>query len=144
MSENIFFKKKGPYSIKKLIEICDGKILTKFDQSIKIQNISDLPRADNKDITFLNSAKYKGESLKSKAKVCITSKDLAKYLPESCLKIIVNNVFLAVAKITKLFYPNADFDYLDKTLVLSEKLKSLNTELILTVTVSSGSRLDCP
>ena len=74
-------------------------------------------------MTFLNSIKYKEKSLKSKATVCITSKNLTKYLPENCIKIIVGNVLLSVAKVSKLFYPESDFDHLDQTLILSEQIK---------------------
>ena len=60
--------------------------------------------------------------MKSKATACITSKDLVKYLPKNCLKIIVDNVQLSAAKVSKLFYPESDFDHLDQTLILSEKV----------------------
>ena len=122
MSENIFFKNKGPFSIKKIFEICGSKNLPKENLSTKVHDISDIFRAKENDITFINSVKYKNESLNTKATACITSKDLTKYLPTNCYKIIVDNVLLSSAKVSKLFYPDSDFDYLDETLVLSEKV----------------------
>ena len=44
---------------------------------------------------------------------CITSENLKDCLPKKCKKIIVNNVLVVTAKITKMFYPNSvndDFD----------------------------------
>ena len=123
MDNNFFFKNKGPFSIKKIVETCGDNVHSGTDSNIKIHNIIDLFRAKENDITFLNSVKYKEKSLKSKATACITNKDLTKYLPNNCLKIIVDNVLLSAAKVSKLFYPESDFDHLDKTLVSSEKVK---------------------
>ena len=123
MDNNFFFKNKGPFSIKKIVETCGDNAHSEKDSNIKIYNIIDLFRAKENDITFLNSIKYKEKSLKSEATACITNKDLAKYLPKNCLKILVDNVLLAAAKVSKLFYPESDFDHLDKTLILSEKVK---------------------
>ena len=123
MSNNFFFKNKGPFSIKKIIETCGGKAPSEVFSNIKIQNIIDLFRAKENEITFLNSIKYKEKSLKSKATACITNKNLTKCLPENCIKIIVDNVLLSAAKVSKLFYPESDFDHLDQTLISSEQIK---------------------
>ena len=124
MSINFFFKNKGPFSIKKIVETCEDKVHSGLDSNIKIHNIIDVFRAKENDITFLNSPRYKEKSLKSKATACITNKGLKKYLPENCLKIIVDNVLLSAAKVSKLFYPESDFDHLDQTLISSEKVKN--------------------
>ena len=52
MSGNIFFKNRGPFSIKKIIDICKGKTDSELDRSIKIHNIADLFVAKQHDITF--------------------------------------------------------------------------------------------
>ena len=123
MNNIFFFKNQGPFSIKKIIAISGSLNSFEPDTKIKIHNISDLLNAKEKDITFLHSAKYKNQALKTKAIACITTKGLAKYLQENCFKIIVRNVLLSVAKVSKLFYPESDFDYLDQTLTSSDKLK---------------------
>ncbi|HJO76016.1 MAG TPA: LpxD N-terminal domain-containing protein, partial [Pelagibacteraceae bacterium] len=123
MSCNFFFKNKGPFSVKKIVDICSGEVHSELDSNIKINDIMDLFRAKENDITFLNSIKYKEKSLKCKATACITNKKLTKYLPENCIKIIVDNVLLSSAKVSKLFYPESEFDYLDQTLISSEQIK---------------------
>jgi len=120
---NFFFKNKGPISIKNIASVCDGKHITQKDLSIKINNITNLYHAKNKDITFLNSGKYKLLASKTKATACITSEDLIKFLPKKCLKIIVSNVLLSVARVSKLFYPDSDIDQIDRTLSSSNSLK---------------------
>ncbi len=122
MNNNFFFENKGPFTIKKIIDTCQANVSPDLDTSITIHNITDIFRAKKNDITFLNSAKYKTQSTKTQATACITNKDLSKNLPENCLKIIVENVLLSSAKISKLFYPESDFDYIDSTLVDSKKL----------------------
>jgi len=87
VSCNFFFKNKGPFSVKKIVDICVGEVNPGLDSNIRIYNIMDLFRAKESDITFLNSIKFKEKSLKSKATACITNKKLTKYLPENCIKI---------------------------------------------------------
>ena len=62
MSENLFFKNAGPFTIKKITSICDSKTDFIGNKSIKINQITDLYKAKEKDITFLNSEKYKYQS----------------------------------------------------------------------------------
>ena len=123
MNCNFFFKNKGPFSVKKIVDICEAQVYSDLDSNIKVHNIMDLFRAKENDITFLNSIKFKEKSLKCKATACITSKKLTKCLPEKCIKIIVDNVLLSAAKVSKLFYPESEFDYLDQTLIHQNKLK---------------------
>jgi UDP-3-O-[3-hydroxymyristoyl] glucosamine N-acyltransferase len=109
---NPFFKNNGPFDITKLLilsQIYNNKIFNK----IKINDIKDLVSATNKDITFFHSKKYELLASKTKAAFCITTNNLSHILPDSCYKIVVSNVLMSIAKITKTFYPNAvtdDFD----------------------------------
>ena len=111
MSENIFFKKKGPFELKKLF-----KGNNSFDQNLLIQDFKILQNANKKDLTFFDSIRYKEHALSTKGSCCITTEGLKQYLPNSCVKIIVKNVLFETAKILSNFYPTADLDYLDKNL----------------------------
>ncbi|MDA9616424.1 UDP-3-O-(3-hydroxymyristoyl)glucosamine N-acyltransferase, partial [Candidatus Pelagibacter sp.] len=65
-------------------------------------------------ITFFHSKKYEHIASKTKASFCLTTKALSEILPNSCNKIIVENVLIATAMITKVIYPNSvtdDFDF---------------------------------
>jgi len=109
---NPFFKNSGPFNISKLLilsEIHNNKISNK----IKINDIKDLVSATNKDITFFHSKKYELLASKTKAAFCITTNKLAHILPDNCYKIVVKNVLMSTAKITKTFYPNAVTDNFD-------------------------------
>ena len=123
MIHNSFFKNEGPFPVQKIVEVCGSKTNFDLNSKTKIHNITDLLSAGKNDITFFNSPKYKKEALNCKAAACITSENFMKHLPNTCSKIIVDNVFLAVVKVSKLFYPKADSDYLDQTLCFSDKLE---------------------
>jgi len=122
MPHNQFFEKKGPFPFEKILKEIDCTNNYTSYKKIKIQGIDTLVNAKDKEITFLNSSKYSSLSLQTKAFACITSSNLSKFIPKSCIIVNVKNVLLAVTKISKMFYPEADLDYLDKYLVESKKL----------------------
>jgi UDP-3-O-[3-hydroxymyristoyl] glucosamine N-acyltransferase len=119
MSEMIFFLPKGPFYLNELSDDTSNK-----SNKLKISDIKTLEKASKKDLTFFSSINYKSCAIKTKAAACITTKNLEQYLPESCIKIAVKNVLYSTAKISKKFYPNADLDYPDKSLVESKKISS--------------------
>ena len=110
---NPFFKNRGPFKIDKLLNSLSVKNenLTR----LKVSDIKNLSEAKKNDITFFHSKKYELLASKTKASFCITTKSLANILPFDCKKIIVKNVLIATAKITKLFYPDSAEDEFDTT-----------------------------
>jgi UDP-3-O-[3-hydroxymyristoyl] glucosamine N-acyltransferase len=119
---NIFFKKHGPFEIDKLLNL--SKTVNKKNfKKIKVTGINDLVNAKNNEISFLHSKKYENLASKTKALFCITTDILSKILPNNCNKIIVDNVLMSTAMITKIFYPDSisdDFDF---------KVKDINKTL---------------
>ena len=110
---NPFFKNIGPFRIDKLLELCDISNKDNF-KKIKIVDIKELSTAKDEDITFFHSKMYESAASNTKALFCITTENLSKILPSTCNKIIVDNVLITIAKITKIFYPNSindDFDF---------------------------------
>tara|TARA_Y100000590_G_scaffold2309_1_gene3005 strand:+ start:2958 stop:3959 length:1002 start_codon:yes stop_codon:yes gene_type:complete len=124
MPENQFFEKKGPIPLKEIVKSINSEVNLTNVKNIKIHGFESLFNANKNDITFLNSIKYQDLSSKTKATACITSENLSKFLPKSCIKINVKNVLFAVTKISKMFFPTADIDLPDYNLKYSEKLKS--------------------
>ena len=99
---NPFFKNEGPFKIDKLLKLVGLKNTDNF-KNVKIHNIKDLQTSGSKDITFFHSKKYLNHASQTKANFCITTENLKNHLPKNCNKIIVDNVLIATAKITKLF-----------------------------------------
>jgi len=111
---NPFFSNKGPFEINKLLRLISLTNIQKF-KNTKIYDIKDLSSSTKKDITFFHSKKYENQALNTKALFCITTENLKDYLPKNCNKIIVDNVLMTTAKITKIFYPDSVNDDFDRT-----------------------------
>ena len=109
---NPFFKNFGPFKIDELLKATDVPNKENFTKD-KIYNVSDLMSATDRDLTFFHSKNYLQLASKTKAAYCITLDNLSHFLPNSCKKIIVKNVLLTMAKITKEFYPTSIVDDFD-------------------------------
>jgi UDP-3-O-[3-hydroxymyristoyl] glucosamine N-acyltransferase len=112
--KNPFFKNIGPFDIQILLKNTGIENKKNFKND-KIYNITDLLSATNKDLTFFHSKKYSSIADQTKASYCVTLKNLSQQLPKTCKKIIVDNVLLSIAKITKEFYPTSIEDNFDNT-----------------------------
>ena len=111
---NPFFKNVGPFNIDKLLNNIDIDNKNNYKKD-KIFNVADLLTASKKDLTFFHSKNYSSIASNTKASYCITLENLSQFLPSSCKKIIVDNVLLTMAKITKEFYPNSIVDDFDES-----------------------------
>ena len=113
MNENIFFENKGPFLI--------SEIFSNSNLEDMVYDIKSLRNASNKDLTFFESIHYLEYAKSTKAKFCITNDKLKKYLPKSCIPIIVKNVLFDLCIVAKKFYPSADTDFLDENLDAPKK-----------------------
>ena len=124
MTKNHFHETKGPFPLSEIARVVGFNEAISDKNNLKIHGFESLSSATNNDMTFLNSNKYKEESLNTKAAACITSPNLSKFLPKECIKLNVKNVLSSVTLVAKMFYPKAETDYLDENLLPSNKLKS--------------------
>ena len=113
---NPFFKNNGPVSILEIIKLLNIN-LDKNTENQNIDDIKDLQSANDKDITFLHSKKYKNLANKTKASFCITTNNLREQLPKNCMPLIVENVLFSTSLITAKFYPDAVEDNFDDTVI---------------------------
>jgi UDP-3-O-[3-hydroxymyristoyl] glucosamine N-acyltransferase len=125
VSSTLFFEKKGPFPLSEIANAIGFNDNIDADNDFKIYGFESLDHASEKDMTFLNSSKYKDISIKTKAAACITSPNLIKFLPKNCIKLNVKNVLFAVTQTSRMFYPKADIDYPDENLTTSENLINL-------------------
>jgi len=112
--DNPFFKNQGPFNIDKLLKLSGISNLNNF-KKFKIYDIKDLAAATKNNISFFHSRKYEPIASKTKASFCVTTKNLKDFLPNDCRKILVDNVLIATAKITEIFYPDSINDDFDST-----------------------------
>ena len=111
---NPFFKNTGPFEISKLLKELKINNFENYKKD-KVFDVKDLISATKKDITFFHSKNYSEFASKTKALYCVTLDSLSQFLPSSCKKIIVKNVLLTMAKITKEFYPKSIVDDFDNS-----------------------------
>ena len=117
MVKNVFFERKGPFLLSKLLDYSNTK------KKIKIFDIKSLDEAGTLDITFLESLNYVESAKSTKAVCCLTTDKLKTYLPKTCEPIIVKNILFELCKITRKFYPNSDIDFPDISLKKPNKSK---------------------
>jgi len=110
MSKNIFFERKGPFTLKELFNN------TKLKKKKLFFDIKPLHEAKNNDLTFLDSSNYISAAKITKASFCLTTLKLKNHLPDNCEPIIVKNVLFDLCKVTRKFYPDADIDTIDNSL----------------------------
>ncbi len=120
-----FYKKNKNVKLIDIIDLLNLK-LEYENVDIKINDIKDISSSLEGDITFFNSIKYKNLLNNTKASFCLTTKNFSIFLPKSCKPIIVNNVLIALSKITNLFYPNSINDNFDNSVSLIDNSNNFN------------------
>ena len=117
---NIFFKKRKKIFLHDVIK--NLKIKNKKNyKKVLINDIQNLSEANNKDISFFHSAKYKDLLKVTKSNLIITTSKLSYHLPKTKNLLIVDNVLLAVAKVTEYIYPDSIDDEYEKKLITIDK-----------------------
>ena len=122
---NPFFKNKGPFIIDDLLKLSGVNNKRNFKDS-QILDISNHDTAKKKNITFFHSKKYENQASKTEASYCITTKNLLHILPDTCFAIVVKNVLITTAQITKIFYPEAVTDDFDQKISEIDKSSLVN------------------
>ena len=146
---NLFFNNNGPYQFSKLFDTIGNNLINLDDiisDNTLIEDVKNLDKASTKDITFFHSSKYKDVAAKTKAYACITKKELTKYLPKACKKILSDNILLMTAKITEKFYPDSITDDNNYDLIsIDKKFKNItsgkNTLVANNVTIGTGTKV---
>ena len=140
---NPFFTNNGPFNIIDILKTINLDTDGIIDNQ-NIFDIKDLFTSEKNDITFFHTKKYKDIAKNTKASFCITTKILKNDLSSKCIPIIVDNVLVAVSKITEKFYPESLNDNFDNTVVNIAETKfkgkvSFGKNVLIGSNVSIGS-----
>jgi len=117
---NPFFFNHGPFKIKDIIKILSASSSTN-NLDAEVIDIKDLSSAYKDCITFFHSKKYKTLAKNTNASFCITTDNLKDQISDNCIVLTVKNVLVAVAKVTKIFYPESVNDEFDNSVLLISK-----------------------
>ena len=123
---NPFFSSHGPFKIGNIIELISASS-SADNLDAEVIDIKDLSSANTNCISFFHSKKYKTFAQNTKATFCITSENLKDQIREDCIILVVKNVLLAVAKVTKIFYPDSVNDEFDNSVCLISQTKFKDT-----------------
>ena len=137
---NIFFKKRKKiflYDVVKNLKIKNKKNYKK----VLINDIQNLSEANNNDISFFHSAKYKDLLKVTKSNLIITTSKLSYHLPKTKNPLIVDNVLLAVAKVTEYIYPDSIDDEYEKKLITIDKAIYKNVNFGLNVILGENVKI---
>ncbi len=119
---NPFFKNNGPFKLSDILNILKIKDDDLSNDKV-VKDIKDLNTSTESDITFLHSKKYKDIAKNTKASFCITNQSLKNDLPNNCVPLVVENVLIAVSKLTAKFYPDSINDNFDSSATFIEETK---------------------
>ncbi len=86
-----------------LLEKNSLEVNSYIEHNETFQSLKTLSSATNLDLSFFSNSKYIEELKQIKAKACIIEDKFVKFLPKKCKPIIVNDSYLALALISKLF-----------------------------------------
>ena len=78
----------------------------------------------------MNSNDYIDLAKKLKLQHVLQHRNLKNIYLKTCLTIVVKNVLLSIAEVSKKFYPDADIDYPDQTLIEIKKHSSKISTLL--------------
>jgi len=109
MNSNLFF-------LKKKIKISNIFPKTIIEKNFIVHEVKSLQFAEENDLTFFDSIKYKLPAANTRGSACITTEKLEKFLPQKVKRILVKNVLLELALALKKVYPYSDVDYPDLSL----------------------------
>ena len=124
---NPFFVNHGPFKISEILKSIS--LVSNEANDKEIHDVKDLVASTETDLTFFHNKNYVELASKTKASYCVTLNNLISHLPSSCKPIIVDNVLLSIANITKKFYPSSVTDDFDNEVIeientdLKEKVK---------------------
>ena len=124
MIDKDFYKNFGPFSLSELALKIDAEL--HGDKNKKVLDIASLDDAGSSEISFYHNSKYKNDLEKTKAGVIVVGKSCDIKSEKNYL--IVEDPYVAMAKIASIFYPNCEyqnfyFDHNESKNLLDESVK---------------------
>lgn len=104
MVDTNFFENKGPFTLQKIAEICEAKIVDSSKSQVLINDIATMASAKNGEICFFYDKKAKEKGVQIKATACVTTEELAPFVAEGVIVLIAKNPKLSFLKLNIEFY----------------------------------------
>ncbi len=89
--------------IKNILEKNNIEVFSKINNNEVFSNIKTISNSSNNDLSFFSNVKYLNNLKDINAKACLIKNEFIKFLPKTCNPIIVEDPYLALAILTKIF-----------------------------------------
>lgn len=104
MVDTAFCKNNGPFSLAKIAEICEAELEDKSKADVQIKDLATMFTAGEGEICFFFDKKKKTAGAEIKATACVTTQELAPFVPENVVKLISANPHLGFVKLNYAMY----------------------------------------
>ena len=104
MVDTVFYKHNGAKSIQEIATIADAVLITEGKENEQIENICSIESAGSQDLCFFYDKKNKDKAAHIKAKACITTEELARFIPEGVIILTCSNPKLSFINLVSSFY----------------------------------------
>ena len=91
MVDTQFYINKGPFSLRQIAEICEAELADSGKADVVIKDIATMAKAGAEEICFFYDKKAKGKAAEIKASACVTTAELAPFLPSGVTALIAAN-----------------------------------------------------
>lgn len=99
-----FYQNNGPLTLKRVAEITGAQMTDASKAEELIFDIATMEKAGEKDICFFYNKKAKEKAASIKAKVCVTTNELAALIPAGVIVLICDNPKVAFLKLNEALY----------------------------------------
>lgn len=104
MVDTAFFKNNGPFSLAQIAEICEAELEDKSKADVQIKDLATMFNAGEGEVCFFFDKKKKAAGAEIKATACITTPELAPFVPDNVIKLISANPHLGFVKLNYAMY----------------------------------------
>ncbi len=104
MIDNRFYKNNGPYSLKQICEICSASLQDESKSEVMINDMGSIFNGTEGEISFFFDKKKKESAAQIKTTACVTTKELAGFLPENVIVLISENPHESFIKLNRTMY----------------------------------------
>ena len=104
MADTSFYKNNGPFTLEKVAQITNAEMADISLSGEQIADIATMEKAGANEICFFYDRKAKEKAALIKAKACITTKELASFVPEGVIVLFSDNPKVAFVKLNEAMY----------------------------------------
>lgn len=104
MVDDKFYKNNGPFSLKKIAEICNAVLTDENKSDVMINDMASIFSGRDGEISFFFDKKKKEQAAEIKTTACVTSKEFASLIPQGVIVLVSDNPHDSFVKLNYAMY----------------------------------------